>query len=95
MAVVYGAVGNVSIAGLFLAGIVPGLMVGCGLMLLCYFFGPVGFRRPRSSFPNLVGAAWAAALPTLISVILLGGIMSGWFTPTEAGVVAVAYILLS
>jgi tripartite ATP-independent transporter DctM subunit len=94
MAVVYGAVGNVSIAGLFLAGIVPGVMVGLGLMLFCYFFGPVGFRRPRSSFANLVATTRAAALPLLIPVILLGGIMSGWFTPTEAGVVAVAYILL-
>ena len=53
IAVVYGAVGNVSIAGLFLAGILPGVMVGVGLMLFCYFFGPVGFRRPRSSFRNL------------------------------------------
>ena len=94
MAVVYGAVGNVSIAGLFLAGILPGVMVGVGLMLFCYFFGPVGFRRRRSSFGNLVGAAQAAALPALIPVILLGGIMTGWFTPTEAGVVAVAYILI-
>ena len=94
MAVVYGAVGNVSIAGLFLAGILPGVMIGAGLMLFCYLFGPVGFRRPRSSFLNLVAAARAAALPGLIPVILLGGIMTGWFTPTEAGVVAVAYILI-
>jgi C4-dicarboxylate transporter DctM subunit len=72
MAVVYGAVGNVSIAGLFLAGILPGLMVGAGLMLFCYFFGPVGFRRPRSSFQNLVGAARAAALPALIAAFSLG-----------------------
>ena len=40
-AVVYGAVGNVSIAGLFMAGVVPGLMIGFGLMIYCYFFGPV------------------------------------------------------
>ncbi len=94
MAVVYGAIGNVSIAGLFLGGIVPGLMIGIGLMLYCYFFGPVGFRRPRSSFPQLVGATRAAALPLMIPVILLGGIMTGWFTPTEAGVIAIVYILL-
>ena len=45
-AVVYGAVGNVSIAGLFMAGVVPGLMIGFGLMIFCYFFGPAGLRRP-------------------------------------------------
>ena len=94
MAVVYGAVGNVSIAGLFLGGIVPGLLIGIGLMLYCYFFGPVGFRRPRSSFPALAGATRAAALPLMIPVILLGGILTGWFTPTEAGVIAIVYILL-
>jgi len=95
MAVVYGAIGNVSIAGLFLGGIVPGLMIGAGLMVYCYFFGPVGMRRPRSSFPQLVGATRAAALPLMIPIILLGGIMTGWFTPTEAGVIAIAYILLA
>src|SRR5271165_199557 len=94
MAVVYGAIGNVSIAGLFLGGIVPGLMVGIGLMIYCYFFGPIGFRRKRASMMQLVGAARAAALPMMIPVILLGGIMTGWFTPTEAGVIAIAYILL-
>ncbi len=94
MAVVYGAIGSVSIAGLFLAGIVPGLMVGLGLMGYCYLFGPVGFRRPRSSFGNLVHTSRRAALPMLIPIILLGGIMTGWFTPTEAGVIAVAYILI-
>lgn len=93
MAVVYGAIGNVSIAGLFLGGIVPGLLVGGGLMLYCYFFGPAGFRRPRSTFPNLVVTTQRAGLPLFIPVILLGGIMTGWFTPTEAGVVAIVYIL--
>ena len=94
MAVVYGAIGNVSIAGLFLGGIVPGLMIGVGLMIYCYFFGPAGLRRPRATLPQLGGAARRAALPMLIPGILLGGILTGWFTPTEAGVVAIAYILL-
>eukprot|EP01037_Dinobryon_pediforme_P002623 gene2623-2663_t len=94
MAVVYGAIGNVSIAGLFLGGIVPGLMIGLGLMLYCYFFGPVGFRRPRASLGQLATATKSAALPLMIPFILLGGILSGWFTPTEAGVIAIAYILV-
>lgn len=94
MAVVYGAIGNVSIAGLFLGGIVPGLLIGAGLMTYCYFFGPVGFRRPRASLPQLGRAARGAALPMLIPGILLGGILTGWFTPTEAGVVAITYILV-
>ena len=94
LAVVYGAIGNVSIAGLFIGGIVPGLMIGAGLMIYCFFFGPRGHVRPRATFRQLGSAGGAAALPMLIPVILLGGIMSGWFTPTEAGVVAIVYILV-
>jgi len=94
MAVVYGAIGNVSIAGLFLGGVLPGFLVGFGLMIFSYFFGPVGFRRPRASFGQFARATKEAALPLMIPVILLGGILSGWFTPTEAGVIAVTYILV-
>ncbi len=92
-AVVYGATGNVSIAGLFMAGIVPGLMIGFGLMIYCYLFGPEGMRRPRATFGQFTDAVKAAALPLMIPVILLGGILTGWFTPTEAGVVAVSWII--
>src|SRR5262245_60942424 len=93
-AVVYGAVGNVSIAGLFMAGVVPGLMIGFGLMIYCYFFGPSGLSKPRAPLKLVAFAAGDAALPLMIPVILLGGILSGWFTPTEAGVVAVCWIIL-
>ena len=92
-AVVYGAVGNVSIAGLFMAGVVPGLMIGFGLMLYCYFFGPVGLRRPRAPLRAIAIAAKSASLPLMIPIILLGGILTGWFTPTEAGVVAAIWII--
>ncbi len=92
-AVVYGAVGNVSIAGLFMAGVVPGLMIGFGLMIYCYFFGPSGMRKPRAPLRQVVFATGDAALPLMIPVILLGGILTGWFTPTEAGVVAVVWII--
>src|SRR5690349_13188039 len=69
-AVVYGAVGNVSIAGLFMAGFVPGFMIGIGLMIFCYFFGPVGIRRPRATFGQFTDATKEAALPLMIPVIL-------------------------
>src|SRR5439155_1349589 len=65
-AVVYGAVGNVSIAGLFMAGVVPGLMIGFGLMIYCYFFGPSGMRKPRAPLRQVVFAAGDAALPLMI-----------------------------
>jgi tripartite ATP-independent transporter DctM subunit len=93
-AVVYGAVGNVSIAGLFMAGVVPGFMIGFGLMIYCYFFGPRGLPRPRAAMREVAGAFQGASLPLMIPFILLGGILTGWFTPTEAGVVAVVWILL-
>ena len=95
MAVVYGAIGNVSIAGLFLGGIAPGLFIGFGLMIYCYFFGPARLPAPARDVPaTLPAPAESAALPMMIPVILLGGILTGWFTPTEAGVIAIAYILL-
>src|SRR3954452_19178785 len=94
MAVVYGATGNVSIGGLFLGGVVPGVLVGIGLMIYSRFFGPVGFMKRRASLLQLAGAAQDAAIPLIIPVIIMGGILTGWFTPTEAGLVAVVYILV-
>src|SRR5262249_61584304 len=89
-----GAVGNVSIAGLFMAGVVPGLMIGFGLMIYCYLFGPAGMRRPRATFGQLARVTKDASLPLMIPVILLGGILTGWFTPTAAGGVAGAGVVL-
>jgi C4-dicarboxylate transporter, DctM subunit len=93
MAVVYGATGNVSIGGLFLAGVVPGVLVGVGLMIFSHFFGPVGVKRKRASFGQFAVATKEAAIPLMIPVIIMGGILTGQFTPTEAGIIAVAYIV--
>ncbi|MFL5171797.1 MAG: TRAP transporter large permease, partial [Microvirga sp.] len=93
MAIVYGATGNVSIGGLFLGGVVPGLLVGFGLMIFSHFFGPSGVRRKRATFGQFAEAAKLSALPLMIPFIIMGGILSGFFTPTEAGLVAVAYIV--
>jgi len=94
MAVVYGATGNVSIGGLFLAGVVPGVLIGIGLMIYSYFWGPVGVKKSRSSLTEIAIAARGSALPLVIPVIIMGGILSGLFTPTEAGMVAAVYILV-
>src|SRR5215203_3691181 len=66
MAVVYGATGNVSIGGLFLGGVVPGLLVGFGIMTYTHFFGPVGVLRPRATFRQFTDAAKLSALPMMI-----------------------------
>src|SRR5258706_4298986 len=63
MAVVYGATGNVSIGGLFLAGVVPGVLIGIGLMVYSYFFGPAGVMKKRAPFTEVIVAARGSALP--------------------------------
>ena len=92
-AVVYGAVGNVSIAGPVHGRGRTGLDDRFRPDDLLLFFRPVGTRRARASFGTVALAAKDAALPLMIPVILLGGILTGWFTPTEAGVVAVVWII--
>src|SRR5436305_9392554 len=94
MAVVYGATGNVSIGGLFLAGVVPGVLIGIGLMIYSHFFGPVGIKKSRASLCAFADAARASFLPLMIPLIIMGGILTGWFTPTEAGMIAAVYILV-
>lgn len=85
--------GGVSIVSLFLAGIVPGILLGLALMVVTYL---VAAKRgyPRGEFPGwrLVGASFITALPGLLSaVIIVGGILSGVFTATESSAIAVVY----
>ena len=57
-----------------------------------YFFGPVGIMRPRATFGEFSTATKQAVVPLMIPFIIMGGILTGQFTPTEAGIIAVAYI---
>lgn len=93
MMVIYGSIANVSIASLFLAGFVPGVAMGLGLMGVAYYIAKKrGYPAPpRSELPPILGSLKEAALALLMPIIILGGIFSGVFTATEAGVVAVAY----
>src|SRR5258707_7236034 len=69
MAIIYGATGNVSIGGLFLAGVVPGVLIGIGLMVYSYFWGPAGVKKKRAPFAGVAQAARASAQPQAVPVI--------------------------
>jgi len=94
--IVYGAMGNVSIGGLFLAGAVPGLLVGLAQMGFCYVYAlKNGIEaETRASGKEFVEGARHAFLPLMIPVIIVGGVVSGIFTATEAGMVATVYALV-
>ena len=96
MMVIYGSIANVSIAQLFLGGFVPGIMVGIGLMIMAYVIAKHrSYPTPtRAELPPFLPALRHASLALAMPVIILGGIFSGIFTATEAGVVAVVYALL-
>lgn len=94
--IIYGNITSVSVSALFLAGVIPGLITGIGTVLVAYFIsrkrGYKGLEKKGSSKEILIAlkdSIWAILTP----VIILGGIYTGIFTPTEAAVVAVFYSL--
>ncbi|QKV20066.1 TRAP transporter large permease [Oricola thermophila] len=95
--VLYAFVMNVDVARMFLGGIVPGLLLAGSLMIVTAFMArrfdfPVA--NERMPWRQRGRAGLRAFFPLLTPIILLGGILSGYFTPTEAAAVAVAYALL-
>lgn len=91
--VLFGALTGVSVSRLFLAGFIPGMLMGLILMLIISIMAkPRGFPRgERASLREIAGSLKSAFLPLLAPVIIIGGIMSGIFTPTEASVVVCLY----
>ena len=94
--IIYAYVMGESVAALFLAGIVPGILVGVGLMVMVKIMAdkydfPVA--REKATWGERGQASLKAFFPLLTPVIILGGILAGVFTPTEAAAVAVAYAL--
>ena len=91
--VVYGAVTETSVGALFMAGVVPGLLLGLVLMVAIYIVARVRDmpRQPRASLGEVLTAGRDSIWGLLLIVIILGGIYGGVFTPTEAAAVAAVY----
>lgn len=91
--VVYAAATETSVGRLFIAGVVPGLLLGTALMVAIYIVARIKNlpAQPRASFREWLAAGRKALWGLLLMVIILGGIYSGIFTPTEAAAVAAVY----
>ncbi len=94
--IMYSSFANISVASLFMAGIVPGILMGIGLMICCYFYAK---KRDIPLLPKISGkervkvvgrSIWALLMP----VIIIGGTMAGFCSPSEAGMVACLYGLI-
>jgi tripartite ATP-independent transporter DctM subunit len=94
--VVWGGLMTVSIGGLFLAGVIPGMLVALSQMATVYVYAKI-YHYPiysRSTFKQAIIAISQAILPLMTPMIIVGGIVAGFFTPTEASVIAVLYSLI-
>lgn len=91
--VVYGAATETSVGKLFMAGVVPGLLLGLLLMIAIYFIARIKNypRQPRASMKEVVAAGRDSFWGLMLIVIILGGIYGGVFTPTEAAAVSAVY----
>lgn len=94
---VYGTLANVSVGSLFIGGVVPGILMGVGLMIFCYSIGKkrnyVG-REKAATASEILSTGKDTILALIMPIIIIGGIMTGIFTPTESGAVAVFYALI-
>ncbi|SCY98449.1 TRAP transporter large permease [Microvirga guangxiensis] len=96
LVVIAGSIANVSIGTLLVAGLIPGLFIAFVFMVFNHFYAVhYGYNPPSPfNFRLVVTTGLRAILPMLTPVILLGGIVNGFFTPTEAAAIAVVYTML-
>ncbi len=94
--VIFGVMASVSIGKLFVAGIVPGLLMAVSLSIMIWWMSRTrNYPRDVSFSPSVIATRFKAAfLPLMTPVIIVGGIVSGAFTPTEAAIGAAAYALI-
>ena len=94
--VIAGTVTGLSVSRLFVAGIIPGLLLGFGLGIVSYLIS-VKRNHPKEDrlpFREVIRSFFSAFWAILMTLIILGGIMGGFFTPTEAAMIAVFYALI-
>ena len=88
---------NVSVGALFVAGVIPGIVIAVAMCLVNWYVSKQRYYKGDGEMPSwtdIVSTTWKALPAILLPVIILGGMRAGWFTPTEASVVAVFYALL-
>lgn len=94
--IIYGVIANVSIAKLFVAGYIPGAIMGLMFMVYTFFYAKKR-KYPAESFPTVkefFSVFWEAILTLLLPIIIMGSILGGVCTPTEAAVLAVVYAFI-
>lgn len=96
--IIYGVLTGVSVQKMFMAGIVPGIMLGIGyILVILYYTKKRGYKKSKQKFEiNSFIKAFVKAIPALIvPFVIIGGIMGGIFTPTESGAVAVVAAIVA